>query len=242
MQKIKRILFYLFWFTLLSVLSGYITLKLLHEGRTIIVPNLKAISLNEAMGLAKNIGASLAVMEEAYDLHIPEGYIISQDIPAGTSIKGKAEIKVTLSKGVMPYFVPSVIGNTVDEAKKIFHQNDIVLSNIISVFSREVDKGRIIAQKPHPQEKTDELVTLIVSKGTYSVIYYCPSFKGMSNEDALTLVEELGLKVEIEGKGEMVKAQMPEPGTLINASSNIWIQLEGRSNTDDKDSSVNTVR
>lgn len=242
MQKIKKIFLYFFWFSVLSILSGYITLKILHEGRTVIVPDLKARSLNEAVGLTKNIGLSLTVMEEAYDQYMPEGHILSQDIPAGTSIKGRGEIKVTVSKGVMPYFVPSVIGSTVDEAKEIFHQNGISLSNVISVFSNTIEKGRIIAQRPLPEEKTDEPVTLIVSKGPYGVIYYCPSFKGMSKEGALTLAQELGLKFELSGAGEVVKAQRPEAGTLINADSTVWIQLEGRSNTDDKDSSVNTVR
>jgi serine/threonine-protein kinase len=197
---------------------------------TVEVPDLIGRSLAEADRLLDKRGLYLKVEAEDYDLSIPKGHIISQNIPAGSHIKGQSEVKVVVSKGPKVYLIPSVIGNTLAEAKNLFLQKGLEISKVIYVHSDTVEKDRIIAQKPAPEEWTGGAVTLVVSKGPYNVIYYCPFFEGMLKEDALMLARELGLNVEIIGPidtGRIIVSQKPKPGTEIKIGSTIYLKLKG---------------
>jgi beta-lactam-binding protein with PASTA domain len=104
-----------------------------------------------------------------------------------------------------------------------------VFSKVIEVHSEEVPEGQVIAQRPAPEEWTGETITLIASAGPHDIIYYAPSFRGMSRDDALLLAAELGLESRVRetGGGEYVTFQRPEPGTELKAGSAVYLELGG---------------
>ena len=227
MRKLIKFPLYLLIFILLSVTSSYVTFRILSSGMTIQVPDLTGRSLAEAGEILEEIGFYLEVEAEDYDIAVPSGYILSQDIPGGSHIKrGQGEIKVVVSKGAESHLIPSVTGETLESAKNLLFEEGLDVSMVISVRSNTIEEDRVIAQKPAPEEWTGEPVTLVVSKGPYDVIYYCPFFKGMIKGDALMLAEQLGLKVKLTepaGSAGIVTGQEPESGAEIKSSSTVHL-------------------
>ncbi|MDP2166855.1 MAG: PASTA domain-containing protein [Thermodesulfovibrionales bacterium] len=224
-SRCRGIMLYLSAFLAISLISGYITFKLFETGNLVGVPDLKGKSLYEAACLLKETGLDMAVERTEYDQHVPEGRVISQDIPAGSSVKEKTGIRVLVSNGPAALSVPHATGKTLEEAEGIFQKSGLEISSVIYVHSDTVEKDRVIAQRPLPEDKAEEPATLIVSSGPYDVIYYCPEFKGMQAEKAVDLARELGLNTVISGEGERVNSQMPEAGEIISAGGTVHLQL-----------------
>ncbi|MEK6583138.1 MAG: PASTA domain-containing protein [Nitrospirota bacterium] len=226
-SKIIKVPLYVFGFVLLGLLFAYLTFKLMSFSRTVDVPDLSGKNLVEANEILSKKGLNLKIEGEEYDPSVAGGYILRQDVPAGSGVKEQRRIKVILSKGPRVQIIPSVIGESADKAESILLQNGLKVAKVIRVHSGTDERDKVISQKPGPDEKIAEKVTLIVSAGPYEVIYYCPDFQGKTPEEALQLAEKLGLKLNITGSGEKVKSQKPKAGSQIKAGDIINIQLEG---------------
>jgi serine/threonine-protein kinase len=236
-RRLRRLLLryplYLLAFLLVGSAAAYISFRLLSAGLTVEVPALTGMSLAEAESALGLKGISLLVEAEEYDPTVPAGHVLGQDLEAGSHVRGEVEVKVVLSKGPEVRLIPSVIGESIGNATKLFVEKRLNLSRTIKVHSDTVVEGEIIAQRPAPEEWTGESITLIVSAGPYDVTYYCPSFQGMLKEDVLTLAAELGINVELtEPPGvrpalQIAVEQTPLPGAEIAIGGTVYIKLGG---------------
>ena len=93
------------------------------------VPNLEGLSYENARKAVGSYGFKLVVSDEVHDAVVKKGHVIEQDVEAGTSIKGKTDIVVVLSKGPVVRLIPSAIGKTVEKAKSIGPIARIVLGH-----------------------------------------------------------------------------------------------------------------
>jgi len=241
LRKAVTIPLYVIGFILLGLVSGYLAFKVLSFSKTVDVPDLRDKTLIEANTLLTKKGLYLKVEGEDYDPLIVPGRIVRQDVPAGNKVKEQRGIKVFLSKGPKVWSIPEVAGQTVEETEPIINKSGLRIERIIHVHSDSVEKDKIIAQKPNPDEvawgissrKSEESggrqygLSLIVSSGPYEVIYSCPEFSGKSREEALALGERLRLHIQFSGSGERVKSQRPKPHALIRSGEPVYLQLEG---------------
>jgi beta-lactam-binding protein with PASTA domain len=225
MNKFLKIPFYIFIFILLGLVFGFLTFKLLSFSRTVQMPELQGKSLVEANRLLTDIGLYIKIEGEDYDAAIPQGNIINQDIPAGNKVKERRGIKVVISKGPRVRSVPMIVNEPITNAETTLLQKGLKIGKVIMVHSDIVEKDRIISQKPEPNEQVSDVVTVLVSQGPYDKIYHCPDFKDMSLEQANILIKKLNLKSVIEGSGEMIASQRPEPGKQIKAGDTIYLKL-----------------
>jgi beta-lactam-binding protein with PASTA domain len=225
MDKFIKITIYVFAFILLGLVFGFLTFKLLSFSRTVQMPELNGKSLVEANRLLTDIGLYIKIEGEDYDAAIPQGNIINQDIPAGNKVKERRGIKVVISKGPRVRSVPMIVNEPITNAETTLLQKGLKIGKVIMVHSDLVEKDRIISQKPEPNEQVSDVVTVLVSQGPYDKIYHCPDFKDMSLEQANILIKKLNLKSVIEGSGEMIASQRPEPGKQIKAGDTIYLKL-----------------
>lgn len=212
-------------FVLLGLIFGYLTFKTLSFSRTVEVPDLYGKSLLESNKLLTKNGLYLKIEGEDYDPIVPQGSILRQDVPAGNKVKNRRGIKVIISKGSRVKSVPMLVNETLLNAESILLQKGLKIAKVIMVHSDTVEKDRIVAQKPEPDERVSDHITVLVSLGPYDIIYYCPDFKGMSFEQAKELIEKLNLKIETGGEGSNIKAQKPGPGTRVKAGDTIHLKL-----------------
>jgi beta-lactam-binding protein with PASTA domain len=225
MNKFIKIPIYTFAFIVLGLVFGFLTFKLLSFSRTVQMPELQGKSLVEANKLLTDIGLYIKIEGEDYDAAIPQGNIIKQDIPAGNNVKERRGIKVVISKGPRVNSVPMIVNDTITNAETTLLQKGLKIGKVIMVHSDIVEKDKIISQKPEPYEQVSDIVTVLVSQGPYDKIYHCPDFKDMPFEQANILIKNLTLKPVIEGSGEMIKSQRPEPGKQIKAGDTIYLKL-----------------
>ncbi|MEW6001147.1 MAG: PASTA domain-containing protein [Nitrospirota bacterium] len=226
MNNLIRIPLYIIAFILLGLLFGYLTFKILSFSRTVEVPDLIGKSLVEANELLSRKGLYLKIEGEDYDSTFPPGYILRQDVPVGNKVKERRSIKVIVSKGPRVQSVPMLVNETLSEAESIVIQKGLKVSKIIRVHSERVEKDKVLAQKPEPDQKVSDYITLVVSLGPHEVIYYCPDFRGMSVEQAKELAEKLNLKLRIKDDGVSVSEQKPRQGTHIRAGETIYLRTE----------------
>ncbi|GAB4405974.1 MAG: hypothetical protein OHK0032_00730 [Thermodesulfovibrionales bacterium] len=221
---------YLLGFIILGLVSGYLAFKLLSFSRTVEVPDLRGKTLLEANSLLNKRGLYLKVEGEDHDPAVAPGNIARQDIPPGNKVKEQRGIKVILSKGPKVLFVPEFTGMSIEEAESVAAKSGLRVSRILRVHSDVVEKDRIIAQRPNPEEPIQGELSIVVSAGPYSSIYYCPDFSNKGRDEAQGLAEKLGLEVEFKGSGEWVRSQKPKPGSLIKSGETIHLQLGGENN------------
>lgn len=220
----KKALTYLIVFLIICIASGITVYLLLNTDRVSEMPDLRGKPLRDAEALAEKLNISLRILSEEYNPDIPPGSIITQDIPAGTKIKG-GEVTVVLSKGPFLRAFPSVIGLSIDEAKKLYQKEHIPSPEVIYVHSDSVVRDKVIAQGSLISDNV-----LIVSAGPYDVTYYCPDFVGMTKDEAVRLAAELGLNAVFNGEEEgltdlNVKSQSPEAKTKIKQGATVRLSL-----------------
>ncbi len=224
--RIIKFPLYFLGFVLLGLLFAYLTFKLMSFSRTVDVPDLIGKTALEANELLTKKGLNLRIEGEDYDLNVSAGCVVRQDIPAGSEVKERRIIKVVLSKGPKVQSVPFVVGEYINKAESILLQKGLKTRKIIRVHSNSVEKDKVIAQKPGPDEISTEKITLVASLGQYEMVYYCPNFLGKTHDEALQLAKKLSLKLKAEGQEGVVKVQRPQPGSVIKPGDTIDIKLE----------------
>jgi serine/threonine-protein kinase len=224
-SNLIRFPLYMLLFILLGLVFGYLTFKVLSFSRTVEVPDLYGKSLLESNKLLTKEGLYLKIEGEDYDSTLPPGNILRQDVPAGSKVKERRGIKVIISKGPRVKSVPMLVNETLSNAESMLLQKGLKITRVIMVHSDTVEKDRIVAQKPGPDERVSDHFTVLVSLGPYDISYYCPDFKGMPFEQARELIERLKLKIETEGSGETIVAQKPEPGKRVKSGDTIYLKL-----------------
>ncbi|MCM1330363.1 MAG: PASTA domain-containing protein [Ruminococcus sp.] len=94
----------------------------------------------------------LVVAEEIYSAEYPAGTIISHTPMAGQEyLPGITTVKCFLSKGVRMTAVPNFIGLDFEDIKPVLEESFTV--SVVSEYSDEVPKGKIIATDPPEFEK-----------------------------------------------------------------------------------------
>ncbi len=210
----------------IGIVSAFFTLNILSYGKAVEVPALTGKNVVEANSLLNQKGLYLRVEGEDYDVSIPPGYIIRQDIPAMTRVKEGRSIRVVLSKGARFLYVPSFEGKTIDDAEASMAQNRLRPGIISMAHSSTVEKDRVIAQNPRPGESGGDVVNLLVSLGPPDIFYICPNFVGKGIEECKKLSDDMGLKPVITGTGIIVSAQQPVPGSIIKKGDTVELYLK----------------
>lgn len=226
MINIKKILsgiLYLVLFFTVITITGYLTFTILSFSRTVEVPELRGLNLPEANSIASKKGLYLKVEGEEYDPVIPPGHISRQDIPPKSKVKENRGIKVFISKGPRALLTPDVTGLSIDDAESVIIKNGLRPAKIIYVHSSKIETGRVIAQRPDPEERPGDSISLIVSAGPYQRVLSCPDFIGKNEEEAKDIAEKLGLKLELTGYGNKITSQRPKPGSIVKSGDTVYL-------------------
>jgi len=227
MNKFLKIPLFFALFILLGLSFGFITFKILSFSRTVEVPPLTNLTMLEANESLSRAGLYLKIEGEDFDPTVQTGRILRQDIPAGNKVKEKRAIKVVVSKGPRVSSVPLLVQKSLPDAEALLMANGLSIGEVISVHSDSIGKGKIVAQKPEPNERLSDKITVLVSLGPHELSYSCPDFVNKSLDEAKEAADKLGLTLETKGTGDIVSAQRPRPGTMIKNTDKIFLELKG---------------
>ncbi|WP_195237246.1 Stk1 family PASTA domain-containing Ser/Thr kinase [Romboutsia sp. 1001285H_161024_C4] len=134
---------------------------------TVITPDVKNMSLDEAQRKLDDLGLNVTIKEE-YDTNVEANHVISQMPEAGKQVKEGDSVTIVLSKGKKQAQVPNVVGLSLIEAESVLRENNLVLGNVKQEFSESFKEGNIIRQTPQSGTSISgngEAVDVVVSKG-----------------------------------------------------------------------------
>ncbi|WP_435198344.1 Stk1 family PASTA domain-containing Ser/Thr kinase [Janibacter sp. GS2] len=190
------------------------------------VPDLTGKSKAAASTALKDRKLSLGKASQEWHESVDEGQVISSDPAAGTDLKRDATVSVVLSKGPEPIDVPSVTGESADDATQAIEDAGLKASRAEDAYSTTVTKGSVISQSPADGTLTrGGTVTLTVSKGPEMVAV--PKVEGLSKAKAKSTLEAAGFRVSVQtflgGPLDEVRASRPGGGSTAPKGSTVTI-------------------
>ena len=192
------------------------------------VPDVSGKTQDDAKKALTDAGLALGAITDAYSEDIPQGQVISQSAPSGTSVPHDTAIDVVLSKGREPLTVPTLNGMGADAAKKAIEGLGLVAAPT-EAFSDTVAQGQVISQQT--AEGTvlhrGDTVAYTVSKGPEKVAV--PDVVGRQRQDARAALEAAGFTVQEEailgGFFGTVRQSDPVAGTMLKKGSVVTITI-----------------
>ena len=192
------------------------------------VPDVKGKPLAEAEAALVEAKLAVGVITEDWDPAVPDGSVASTDPPVGDELKPGSLVNLVVSKGPKPVKLPNLAGVAVAEAQAQLEAAGLVVTTT-EEFSTEYAEGQVVSSTPAKGERVPvgSTVALVVSKGPPPV--EVPYLIDMPKDDAVGLLQSLGLNVEINEPPftplDRVISQDPAAGTLIPAGSTVTITI-----------------
>jgi serine/threonine-protein kinase len=213
-------------FIIIALVAAMVAFNIFTSTSTIPVPNLSGKSLMDATITLSEKRLYLKIGGEDYSTDVPAGFIMKQDIPSDNKIKEGRTLSVIMSKGPYIKYMPDFTGIFLTEAEAVAAKNNIKNYRIVTVHSDKVERNKVIAQIPAPEEKGSKDLSLLVSAGGYETTYYCPDFAGRPLSEAQELAKSIGLELVINGSGGKIIDQQPQAHSIIRKFSKVTITLE----------------
>ncbi|MEY4169425.1 MAG: hypothetical protein RLZ94_498, partial [Actinomycetota bacterium] len=192
------------------------------------VPDVKGKPLAEAEAALVEAKLAVGVITEDWDPAVPDGSVASTDPPVGEELKPGSLVNIVVSKGPKPVKLPNLAGVALAEAQAQLEAAGLVVTTT-EEFSTEYAEGQVVSSTPPKGERVPvgSTVELVVSKGPPPV--EVPYLIDMPKDDAVYLLQSLGLNVEINEPPftplDRVISQDPAAGTMIPAGSTVTITI-----------------
>ncbi|HRI86382.1 MAG TPA: PASTA domain-containing protein [Ignavibacteria bacterium] len=122
------------------------------------VPNLKGKSLRDAKFTLEQRGLKLGETVRKPTQEFPEDVVISQIIQPGSKVKRNTKLDLILSDGpqIGDLKVPSLVGKSLEEAKKIITDSKLKIGKITYQTNNNVPAGQIVDQYPKQDKSANE--------------------------------------------------------------------------------------
>ncbi len=134
----------------------------------VIVPSLRGRSIRDTKFALDRAGLKQGAIQYQISIDLPEGTIISQDIPAGSKVKRNSYISIIVSAGesIDSIYVPSLIGKTLTEAQKIIKDKGLRTGNLTYQLNEELLPNTVIDQLPRENDivTTKKEIDLFISQ------------------------------------------------------------------------------
>ena len=95
-----------------GMISALTAMHFAIRGREVVIPNLVGMAPVDAQRTAVAEGLEMEVQREYYSPSVPEGKIMSQMPPPGTTVKRGFQVQVARSLGPQRVAIPDVTGQT----------------------------------------------------------------------------------------------------------------------------------
>ena len=208
--------------------------RLIHVGGEVRVPDLTNLTVEQAEQALRANGLQLSRAGERFDPAVPRGFIVMQDPPPQTTVRGKRRVLVVVSLGEEFSSVPELFGATLRGARILIVRAGLSVGGITRAPSEDVGEGLVAATDP-PAESVlprEAAVNLLVSTGSAGESTVMPDLLGRDLLSARRQLEAFGFRVlSPEGAGSrgIVIFQNPPAGSRIERGATITLQGTGRS-------------
>ena len=178
------------------------------------IPYVLDIETERAIYVVEESGFTLGQVLEVNDENIPRGFVISQNPVAGTKMSPGTTVDLVVSKGPSLIEISDLSRKSPEDAIQILETLGFEYE-LIEEYSEDVEIGLVSGTLPEAGEivTPDELIQVIVSLGIRIEV---PEVEGLKYEDAIRVLEELGLVATVSGDtNDVVRKQIPRKGEFI---------------------------
>ena len=182
------------------------------------IPYVLNIETERAIYVVEESGFTLGQLLEVNDENIPRGFVISQNPVAGTKMSPGATVDLVISKGPSLIELSDLSRKSPEDALQILETLGFEYE-LIEEYSEDVEFGLVSGTIPEAGEivTPDELIQVIVSLGIKIEV---PEVEGLGYEDAIKILEELGLVATVSGDTNgVVRKQIPRKGEFLEPES-----------------------
>ena len=178
------------------------------------IPYVLDIETERAIYVVEESGFTLGQLLEVNDENIPRGFVISQNPVAGTKMSPGTTVDLVVSKGPSLIEISDLSRKSPEDAIQILETLGFEYE-LIEEYSEDVEVGLVSGTLPEAGEivTPDKLIQVIVSLGIRIEV---PEVEGLKYEDAIRVLEELGLVATVSGDtNDVVRKQIPRKGEFI---------------------------
>ena len=185
------------------------------------VPYVVDLDINGAIFVIEESGFQIGQKIEVNDDEVPIGFVISQNPIAGKKMGPDSTVDLVVSLGPSLIQISDLSKKSSEDAIQILNTLGLGFE-IIEEYSSEFEEGIVINTIPEPGSivTPDEIISITVSLGIRVEV---PEVEGLNYEDAVNVLEELGLVVTISGdtngtvrKQLARKGELLEPGEVVD--------------------------
>lgn len=119
------------------------------------VPDLKALTLDEAFVKLEVLGLKGRHAGNLFDTRYPEGVIVSQQPESGRRVKVGRTVSLLTSSGKRKVIVPNLLGRPLAQAEAVLAAKGLYIGAVSKDEVGQVDPGLVLAQSPLPGEEID---------------------------------------------------------------------------------------
>jgi serine/threonine protein kinase len=178
------------------------------------IPYVLDIETERAIYVVEESGFTLGQLLEVNDEKTPRGFVISQNPVAGTKMSPGTTVDLVVSKGPSLIEISDLSRKSPEDAIQILETLGFEYE-LIEEYSEDVEVGLVSGTLPEAGEivTPDKLIQVIVSLGIRIEV---PEVEGLKYEDAIRVLEELGLVATVSGDtNDVVRKQIPRKGEFV---------------------------
>jgi beta-lactam-binding protein with PASTA domain len=136
--------------------------------KTLFMPNLLALSVQQADILLEENGMCQGELSRTYHSRVEKDHVIAQ-VPAQGAMISRGEcVDVLVSMGARPraFKMPDLIGLTLEDALQSIEKVELVIGEIKSAFQKNKPRNSIVKQSPIPGDRVMALnpVSLLINR------------------------------------------------------------------------------
>ena len=209
--------------------DGTVGVELLMPWHSFQMPNLNYKTEGDAAQILANMGVHANVSQESNEL-IAAGLVFAQDRAKGETLEPGDTVAITVSTGGKPFAMPSIVGMSESEAKKLLAEAGLAVEVEYS-YDANAKEGNIISQGI--EANTD------VTRGTTVKLVVCSrdglvtvaSVIGMSRDAAESVIKGQNLKVTVnliecdDSQAGQVLSQLPAAGSSQKEGTTIVLTV-----------------
>ena len=198
-----------------GMISALTAMHFAIRGREVVIPNLVGMAPVDAQRTAVAEGLEMEVQREYYSPSVPEGKIMSQMPPPGTTVKRGFQVQVARSLGPQRVAIPDVTGQTPRVAQINIERRGLDLGTMATIAIANAPADQVLAQSPPPNASgvSAPRISLLVSTPDQPPAFVMPNFVGQSLASATNLLQNAGMRM---GK---VTVANSEPAAANQAST-----------------------
>ena len=189
------------------------------------IPYILDIETERAIYIVEESGFTLGQVLEVNDENIPRGFVISQNPVAGTKMSPGTTVDLVVSKGPSLIEISDLSRKSPEDAIQILETLGFEYE-LIEEYSEDVEIGLVSGTIPEAGEivTPDELIQVVVSLGIKIEV---PEVEGLGYEDAISVLEELGLVATVSGDTNgIVRKQIPRKGEFLEPEGVVELTFE----------------